>query len=121
MVSVFVSAPATQTAGVTFAVSATANIHNNGPIGPVLVDTTFSFGTTVGCTFTPTSPVIVQNKNAPVSIPVAISKTWLVTCTSAGAHTFTVNAATAIDVSQSTLDPVPDNNTGVGSANTVVQ
>jgi hypothetical protein len=120
VVSVAVNSPVSGTGGVSFLVSGSANLHNNGPAGSVLVDTTFTLVLSPGCTSANALTVTVFNRNLPASIPVQMTRSWNVVCNTVSEHTFTVNASTAISPGQGLVESNPGNNSGSGSDMTVV-
>jgi len=119
VVGVMVSSPANAIAGVAFMISADVRVRNNGPVMPVVVDTTFSPLLPAGCTAT-TGAITVQNTTLTGSAITTISRAWNVTCASPGTQGFTVDGSTAIDPLQLVSDPNPANNSGSGSSNTTV-
>jgi len=121
VVSVFVNAPASGTAGVQFLVSGTATLHNNGPASSVIVNTTFSLVLPAGC-IAPTNNVVatVINKSLPASTSVSMMRNWWVVCSTAGAHQINVDVSTVITPGQSWSESDPNNNSGSGSATTNV-
>ncbi len=119
VVEVIVSSPANAIAGVAFVMSADVRVRNNGPVMPVVVDTTFAPVLPAGCTAT-TGAATVQNTTLTGTLITTISRAWNVTCTSTGSQGFTVNGSTAIDPLQPVSDPNPANNSGSGSSSTVV-
>ena len=119
VVGVTVSSPANAIAGVAFMMSADVSLRNNGPVVPVVVDTTFAPVLPTGCTAT-TGAITVQNTALTGNFITTISRAWNVTCTSPGSQGFTVNGSTAIDPLQPAADPNPANNSGSGSSSTVV-
>jgi len=118
VVGVMVSSPANAVAGVAFILSADVRVRNNGPVMPVVVDTTFAPLLPAGCTAT-TGAITVQNTTLTGSAITTISRAWNVTCTP-GSQGFTVDGSTAIDPLQPVSDPNPANNSGSGSSNTTV-
>jgi hypothetical protein len=120
IVSVTVSAPRTASTGVAFTLVGLAGLHNNGPNGPVNVDTTLRISLPADCTVTNGTTVIVPDRSAPASVAVSVSRAWNVTCTQAGAHQFTIDASVAISPGQAFSDPNPANNNGFGSGSTQV-
>lgn len=119
VVEVIVSSPANATIGIAFMMSADISVRNNGPVMPVVVDTTFAPVLPTGCTAT-TGAITVQNTALTGNFITTISRAWNVTCTSPGSQGFTVNGSTAIDPLQPAADPNPANNSGSGSSSTVV-
>src|SRR3989454_8228857 len=119
VVGVMVSSPANAIAGVAFMISADVRVRNNGPVMPVVVDTTFAPVLPAGCTAT-TGAITVQNTTLIGSSITTISRAWNVTCTSPGSQGFTVNGSTVIDPLQLVSDPNPANNSGSRSSNTTV-
>jgi hypothetical protein len=119
VVGVTVSSPANAIAGVAFMMSADVSLRNNGPVVPVVVDTTFAPVLPAGCTAT-TGAITVQNTALTGNFITTVSRAWNVTCTSSGSQGFTVNGSTAIDPLQPATDPNPANNSGTGSSSTVV-
>ena len=119
VVEVTMSSPANAVAGVAFMISADVRVRNNGPVMPVVVDTTFAPVLPAGCTAT-TGAITVQNTTLIGSSITTISRAWNVTCTSPGSQGFTVNGSTVIDPLQLVSDPNPANNSGSSSSSTVV-
>jgi hypothetical protein len=120
VVSVTVSMPSPSTAGVSFVLTGMAGLHNNGPDGPVNVDTTITLQLPADCTVTNGTTVVVPNRPAPASVAVSVSRAWNVTCTQPGAHQFTIDASVAISSGQAFSDPNPANNGGTGIGSTQV-
>jgi hypothetical protein len=114
-----VISPATADSGIQFVLTAGATIVNNGPDTPVIVDTTFTPVLPASCSAT-TGIKTVENTTLPLAINVFVSRSWVVTCSEAGPHTFTVNVNVAIDAAQPHVDPVPANNSGSASSVTEV-
>ena len=119
VIDVSVNAPASAQTGVEFVLTAGSTIRNNGPSTPVIVDTTFTPVLPASCSAT-TGVKTVQNTSLPLAINVFVSRSWMVTCSEAGPHTFTVNVALAIDPAQPHVDPILTNNTGSASSFTEV-
>ena len=115
-----VSTPATATAGVAFTLVGLAGLHNNGPDGPVNVDTTLTLQLPTDCTITNGTTVVVPNRSAPASVAVSVSRAWNVTCAQTGEHQFTIDASVVISPGQAFSDPNPANNTGSENASTQV-
>ncbi len=120
VLSVTVTAPQTATAGVAFLATGMVGLHNNGPDGPVNVDTTLTIHLPANCTITNGATVLVPNRSAPVGVGISVSRAWNVTCTQAGAHQFTIDASVVISPGQLFTDPNTANNSGSGSASTQV-
>ena len=120
VVSVTVNAPTSGTTGVSFLVSGTANLHNNGPAASILVDTTFTLVLPAGCTSPNNLTATVLNRNLPFSVSVQVTRSWNVVCSTVSEHTFTVNASTAISPGQAWTESNPANNSGSGSDMTTV-
>ncbi|HLC28950.1 MAG TPA: hypothetical protein VJL07_05845 [Dehalococcoidia bacterium] len=118
-VEVIVNSPAGAGTGVQFVLTGGANIRNNGPVTPAIVDTTLSPALPPGCAAT-TGVMTVQNTTLPANINVFVSRSWMVTCAEAGFYTFTINVNIGIDAGQAIVDPNPDNNLGSGSDTTNV-
>jgi hypothetical protein len=114
-----VNAPATAQPGVEFVLTAGSTIRNNGPSTPAIVDTTFTPVLPAFCSAT-TGVKTVQNTSLPLAINVFVSRSWMVTCSEAGTHTFTVNVDLAIDAAQPHVDPNLTNNAGTSSTVTEV-
>jgi hypothetical protein len=119
VIEVFVNSPVNAIAGIPFLMSAAADVRNNGPATPVVVDTTFAPILPAGCTAT-TGVITVQNTTLTGNFISNIGVAWNVTCTAAGPQTFTVNANAAIDPLQPATDPNAANNSASGSSSTVV-
>lgn len=120
VVSVVVSSPTGGTTGVSFLVSGTANLHNNGPASGILVDTTFTLVLPSGCTSPNALTVTVFNRNLPASLSVQVTRSWNVVCTTVSQHTFAVNGSTIISPGQAFVEANPNNNSGSGSDMTTV-
>jgi len=105
---------------VPFLLTAGVSVHNNGPDGDVIVDTTFNLALPGDCTATSGTTAVVTNRSAPMSVPVFVSRAWNVACAQAGPHQFTVDASVAISAGQALSDPNPANNSGSGSGTTQV-
>ena len=95
-------------------------MHNNGPDGPVNVDTTFTLHLPPDCTTPNLTTVVVLNRSTAVSVGVSVSRAWNVTCMQAGAHQFNIDASVAISAGQAFTDPNTTNNSGSGSGATLV-
>jgi len=115
--SLMMSSPASANAGTPFPVTATANVHNNGPAGPASVDTTFTLTMPGDCTTGTPNPLTIQNSVVGVSVVAAIGPTWTVTCTNPSSHLFSALASTVIDQLHVT-DPNSINNSAPNSRNT---
>ena len=105
--TVTLSVPPTADAGVDFTATITANIHNNGPIGPVDGSVSFTLALPAGCTSPDSSVTILFNALA-VSTSVDVAASITVNCTEAGPKVFT-GSVDAITVS---TVHVEDNNAG---------
>jgi hypothetical protein len=119
--SVSVTAPGTANPGTPFNVTAQATVHNNGPFGPVNVDTTFTLSLAPDCSAVP-GPQGVENVSMPVSSPVMVpggTVSWSVTCTGVASHTIAVTATSVLD-DLAAIDPNPGNNAAQGSAITSI-
>jgi len=102
-------------AGQQFQLSASALLRNRGGAPSVLVDTTFVLSAPTGCVFLPAAPATVQNKSLPLGSDVSITRTWSVTCSAAGEHSFGVAVSAGIDPSQALTDPNLVNNANSGA------
>jgi outer membrane biosynthesis protein TonB len=110
VVSLTVIAPATATVGLPFQVTGAAELRNNGPVAPAVVDTTFTPSLPAGCSAT-TGVIIVQNTTLVGSFISSLSRSWMVTCVQAGAQPINMNATTMLDPLQPAVDPNMANNT----------
>lgn len=119
IVDVIVNSPSGAGAGVQFVLTGGADIRNNGPVTPAIVDTTFTPALPPGCTAT-TGVKTAQNTTLPANVNVFISRSWMVTCAEAGFYTFTINVNIGIDGGQAIVDPDPTNNLMSGSDTTNV-
>jgi hypothetical protein len=120
VLSVTVTPSQTATAGVAFLVAGMVGLHNNGPDGPVNVDTTLTIHLPADCTITNGATALVPNRSAPVSVGISVSRAWNVTCALPGAHQFTIDASVVISVGQTLTDPNPANNSNSGSGSAQV-
>jgi hypothetical protein len=111
--------PPSATAGVRFDVTAQVFVRNNGPVGPAVVDTTFTPTLPAGCTAT-TGVALVDNTVLPALTSAFLSRTWVVTCTQAGTAQINMTAASALDVTQLAIDPNLANNSKSASGSIVV-
>jgi len=116
---VTVSAPDSAPSGEEFAVRVMAGLRNDGPEGKVLVDTTFTFVSPPDCSVSPAIPVTVPDKWLEDS-RVSIARSWLVSCTEAGPHTFTADVTVALDPTELVADPDPTNNSASGNDTTEI-
>jgi outer membrane biosynthesis protein TonB len=113
-----VNSPAAEQTGVEFVLTAGTTIINNGSAASVIVDTTFTPTLPASCSAT-TGINSVQNTTLPLAINVFVSRSWMVTCSDVGSHTFTVNVSVAIDATQPQIDPILANN--IGSASSITE
>ena len=120
VIGMTVTAPATAIRGGAFLVTGNADLHNNGPDGPVNVDVTFTIQLPADCTASSATTVVVPNRTLSMSVPVAVGRSWNVTCLLSGDHQFIIDASAAITLGQTLTDPNPANNSGSGSASTPV-
>jgi hypothetical protein len=90
--SVTVSSPSSNAINLAFNVTASANVHNNGPYGPVNADTTLTLALPGDCTTSSTNPQTVQNTCLDVSHSgrAGSPASWSVTCASPSAHQFSL-------------------------------
>jgi hypothetical protein len=116
---VTVSAPDSVLSGEDFLVLVMAGLRNDGPEGKVLVDTTFTFVSPPDCSVSPTTPVTVPDKSLEDS-RVSIARSWLVSCTEAGPHTFTADVTVALDPTELVADPDTTNNSASGNDTTEI-
>jgi hypothetical protein len=115
----FVNAPTTATVGVPFQLTAQVNVTNDVPLMVAVVDTTFTPALATGCTAT-TGIVTIQNTIIPSGATVFLSRSWMVTCSTAGLKDFGMTITTALDPLLPAVDPDPSDNTASGSDNTQV-
>src|SRR3990172_3988166 len=94
-VEVIVNSPAGAGTGVQFVLTGGANIRNNGPVTPAIVDTTLSPALPPGCAAT-TGVMTVQNTTLPANINVFVSRSWMVTCAEGGFFTITIKLKNGI-------------------------
>jgi len=120
VVSVTVNSPVSGITGVSFLVSGTANLHNNGPVSGVLVDTTFTLVLPSGCTSPNNPTATVFNRSLPLSMSVQVTRSWNVVCSTVSEHTFTVNASSVISPGQFLVESNTANNSGSGFDMTTV-
>jgi hypothetical protein len=113
---VTVTAPASQNAGVSFAVGATVDVTNNGTYSPVNANVTSTLTLASGCTTGSANPQVdpLVNLGGDTAAP-----SWNVTCTTEGLKTFTVDASIAVTTTH-VSDPNSGNNTGTDSADTTI-
>ncbi len=102
-------------AGQQFLLSATALLRNLGGASSAIADASFALTAPAGCAFAPAAPVTVQDRTLPFGTEVSVTRTWSVTCSSVGDHSFSVGASVAIDVTQPLTDPNPGNNANSGA------
>ena len=112
--SVVLAAPPSANTGSPFPVTATANVHNNGPSGPTNIDTTFTLTLPGDCSTVSPNPTTIQNTPVGVSVVASIGPSWTVTCSNPSSHNFTATASAAIDQLHVT-DPNGANNSGTSS------
>jgi len=103
-----VNSPAS--AGLPFQLSASALLRNLGGAPSALADTTFTLSAPADCVFLPAAPATVQNKNLPLGSDVSITRTWSITCSTSGDHSFGVSVSVSLDPAQALTDPNPANN-----------
>jgi hypothetical protein len=115
-----VTAPATGTRGVAFQVRAGITLRNTGPAQALLADLTYTFTAPADCSVTPAGVVVVQDTNLPLNVNTFVSRAWMVTCSLAGPHTFTVNGVAVPDPGQNGSDPNMANNSAASSGSTQV-
>jgi hypothetical protein len=108
---VVVAAPGQAFVGAPFDVTATVDVHNNGPYGPTNVDTTGTLSLPPDCSTTDSNPLTAQDASAPVSVLTAVDVVWSVTCTSQSFHTFTADVTISVDQFHVT-DPTAANDSG---------
>jgi hypothetical protein len=120
--SVTVVSPPTFGAYAPFNVTGQATLHNNGPVGPTNVDTTFTLTMPADCTTGSTNPQMVDNTSLAVSTATLVPAaplTWSVTCTDPGPHVFTVGASVVVDALH-VVDPNGGNNANSGNSTTEI-
>jgi hypothetical protein len=118
--SVSVRAPDGAAIGEEFVVRVSAGLRNFGPVDSVLVDTTFEFAAGPDCSISPVGSVVVEDAVLPEDTGVSITRSWLVTCSQAGAADLTADVTVAIDPAETAVDPDPTNNSGSGSDTTQI-
>ncbi len=119
---VTVVAPSSIAINAPFNVTASATLHNNGPYGPVNVDTTFTLSAPLDCTVFSPNPQTVQDASLTVSTATTVPATpvtWQVSCASPSSHGFSVSASAAVDQIHVT-DPSSGNNANTGGATTSI-
>ena len=117
--SLFVNSPTNATVGMAFTLTAQVNIRNNGPTMAALVDTTFTPSLAPDCTAT-TGAITVQDAMIPNGSSVFMSRSWMVTCMTAGLQPFEMTVTSVLDPAVQAIDPNPSNNTAVGGDSTQV-
>jgi hypothetical protein len=85
-----------------FNVTATNDVHNNGPAGPVSADLTATLNLPPDCTTTDSNPQTAEDVALPTSAATNVDVIWAVTCTSQSFHSFSADSSVAID------DPRPE-------------
>ena len=115
--SLAVQAPQSADTGTQFDLGATAILHDNGPYGLVVVNTTFSLDLPDDCTAALPNPQ-VREAWVPVSItlPPPPDARWFVTCSDASEHAFSVTVTTEIVRPGGVSDPTPGNDDAVKTA-----
>ena len=73
--------PASVNAGVTFNISAVADVHNNGGFGPVNADAALTLSMPADCSTVSANPAIADNLPLAVSATIPVPANWSVTCT----------------------------------------
>ncbi len=108
---VAVQAPASVPAGQNFNVSVGANVHNNGPYGPLTGTATYSLTVPADCTKVPAGSQVGPATNMPVSTAVgAGTVNWLVNCANPSNHQFDGTAVLSTPLPLHVTDPNTENN-----------
>jgi hypothetical protein len=115
VVAVSVRAPDDALVDEEFAIRVSVGLRNDGPADAVLVDTTFTFSSSTGCSASPAGPVTVEDTTLPEGVGVSIGRAWLVSCSQPGAATFDADVTVALDATQTVIDPDTSNNSGSDS------
>jgi hypothetical protein len=111
------NAPVDAVSGVAFVLTAGATLRNNGPVSPVIVDTTFTPVLPASCSAT-SGVKTVSDTTLSTGTTVFVSRSWMVTCNEAGPQSFTMNVSLTIDPPY--VDTNPANNAGSASGSTTV-
>jgi len=119
VVSVGVNSPLSAVAGVRFNVPGNVTIRNDGPLSSIPADVTFSLTTDPGCLIS-NGTVTVNLSGVPMGSDVFVGRTWAVTCSVAGPHTFTLNVLVTVPPTFAGSDPNVANNSGAASDTTDV-
>lgn len=112
--------PANATRLVPFSVPGNVTLRNRGTATPVLSDITFSLTTPPDCTVSPPSPDVIQDRSLPLDTNVFIGRSWNVTCTLSGPHTFSLQVTAFPDAVQGFFDPDTSDDSLAASGSTQV-
>jgi hypothetical protein len=104
---------------VRFNVPGNVTIRNDGPLSSIPADVTFSLTTDAGCLIS-NGTVTVNLSGVPMGSDVFVGRTWSVTCSVAGPHTFTLNVLVTVPPTFAGSDPNVANNSGAASDTTDV-
>jgi len=80
-----------------FNVTATNDVHNNGPTGPTNADLTATLNLPPDCTTTDSNPQTAEDVGLPTSAATNVDVVWAVTCTSPSFHSFSADSSLVID------------------------
>ncbi len=109
-------AAASVPAGQNFNVTVGANVHNNGPYGPLTGTVTYSLSVPADCTKVPAGSQVGPATNMPVSTAVgAGTMSWLVNCANPSNHVLDGTAVLNVPLPLHVTDPNTENNTAGGS------
>jgi hypothetical protein len=114
--SMSINGPALTPVNQNFNLGVQANLHNNGPYGPVNANVTLSLNVPADCTKTPNGSQTAASVNLPVSVVTPVVKTWVVNCSSVSNHNYTASASATMVPILHVADPNLQNNSGTSQA-----
>lgn len=118
--SASVSTPATADVGSAFDVTVSGSITNNGPAGPVNVDTAVTLNAPADCTVNGGNSRTIQDTSLDVAETAPLpDQVFSVTCSTPSDHSFSASVTATLD-DPALGDNVPGNNTASTQATTAV-
>jgi len=117
MTALSLTSPVSSPAGSPFAVSAAANVQNNGPFSPVSQDTSITLTLPGDCSTLDPNPAVVSDAALATGSPEVRNAVWNVTCTGPSFHNFTAQG-TITETSAAAFETAPGNNSQTSPVST---
>ncbi len=119
VVGLTVDAPGSAITGTPFNITVSSGIHNAGPFSPANANATLNLTVPADCLRSPNSSQSDNGLSVSTATDTLVSKSWSVTCSATGSHSFTGNASVSLSELH-VSDNASEGNSASGNDNTTV-